>query len=132
MSRSSACRRWTTASTATFSGECSSAQDRSSRYIETYRVLAFRHIDAVELCFESFLEDIERTRPRYPEERRRPHSPQPPAHSLRSSASSTPRDLKQLERHRALEGLAQSGKVEERDREGERKDVEVTRSAEGY
>lgn len=28
----------------------------------------FWHIDAVELCFESFLEDIERTRPRYPEE----------------------------------------------------------------
>lgn len=29
---------------------------------------AFWHIDAVELCFESFLEDIEATRPRYPEE----------------------------------------------------------------
>ncbi|KDE09117.1 hypothetical protein MVLG_00832 [Microbotryum lychnidis-dioicae p1A1 Lamole] len=28
----------------------------------------FWHIDAVELCFNSFLEDIERTRPRYPEE----------------------------------------------------------------
>ncbi|KAK4057824.1 hypothetical protein OIO90_001043 [Microbotryomycetes sp. JL221] len=28
----------------------------------------FWHIDAVELCFESFLEDIERTRPRYPDE----------------------------------------------------------------
>lgn len=27
-----------------------------------------RHIDAVELCFYSFVEDIERTRPRYPEE----------------------------------------------------------------
>ena len=27
-----------------------------------------RHIDAVELCFHSFIEDIERTRPRYPEE----------------------------------------------------------------
>jgi hypothetical protein len=27
-----------------------------------------RHIDAVELCFHSFLEDIEKTRPRYPEE----------------------------------------------------------------
>ncbi|KAI5475682.1 ab-hydrolase associated lipase [Pseudohyphozyma bogoriensis] len=28
----------------------------------------FWHIDAVELCFHSFLEDIEKTRPRYPEE----------------------------------------------------------------
>ncbi|KAM0746312.1 alpha/beta-hydrolase [Meredithblackwellia eburnea MCA 4105] len=28
----------------------------------------FWHVDAVELCFHSFLEDIERTRPRYPEE----------------------------------------------------------------
>lgn len=42
-----------------------------------------RHIDAVELCFHSFLEDIEKTRPRYPEERTRstvspvPTSPHP-------------------------------------------------------
>ncbi|KAK4055497.1 hypothetical protein OIV83_000043 [Microbotryomycetes sp. JL201] len=28
----------------------------------------FWHIDAVELCFKSFIEDIERTRPRYPDE----------------------------------------------------------------
>ncbi|GAA5865977.1 hypothetical protein JCM3774_005546 [Rhodotorula dairenensis] len=92
----------------------------------------FWHIDAVELCFESFLEDIERTRPRYPEERRRTHSPQPPAHSPQSSAGSTPRDVSQLHNHRPLEALESAGDVEEWRRNGERKDVEVKRSAEGY
>lgn len=29
----------------------------------------FWHIDAVELCYHSFMEDIERSRPRFPEER---------------------------------------------------------------
>ncbi|GAA5927302.1 uncharacterized protein JCM15063_005858 [Sporobolomyces koalae] len=33
----------------------------------------FWHVDAVELCFDSFLEDIEKTRPRYPEERTHHH-----------------------------------------------------------
>ncbi|GAA5987020.1 hypothetical protein JCM10908_000994 [Rhodotorula pacifica] len=92
----------------------------------------FWHIDAVELCFESFLEDIERTRPRYPEERKRTHSPQPPAHSPRSSAGSTPRDVSQLSQHRPLEGMSNAGNVEEWDRQDDRKDVEVKRSAEGY
>ena len=91
-----------------------------------------RHIDAVELCFESFLEDIERTRPRYPEERRRAHSPQPPAHSPKSSAGSTSRDVSQLHEHRPLEDMESAGDAEEWRGKGERKDVEVKRSAEGY
>lgn len=92
----------------------------------------FWHIDAVELCFESFLEDIERTRPRYPEERRRAHSPQPPAHSPKGSPGSTPRDVSQLHKHRPLEDMENAGDAEEWRGKDERKDVEVKRSAEGY
>lgn len=38
------------------------------RLVEDALMRKSRHIDAVELCFHSFVEDIERTRPRYPEE----------------------------------------------------------------
>ncbi|KPV72130.1 uncharacterized protein RHOBADRAFT_39581 [Rhodotorula graminis WP1] len=114
----------------------------------------FWHVDAVELCFHSFLEDIERTRPRYPSERARPsRSPQPPAHQpLPSTSTSTStattttttcsaagaregagageakaRDVRKLERERPLEG---EDAVERR--EGERRDVEVRATGEGY
>ncbi|GJN89599.1 hypothetical protein Rhopal_002586-T1 [Rhodotorula paludigena] len=89
----------------------------------------FWHIDAVELCFHSFLEDIERTRPRYPEERaRRSHSPQPPAHAPASGARKAARDVGELERARPIEEDVSA--VERR--KGERRDVEVTRTDEGY
>lgn len=41
---------------------------------KTDNIATQRHIDAVELCFQSFIEDIERTRPRYPEEEHDPSS----------------------------------------------------------
>lgn len=97
-----------------------------------------RHVDAVELCFHSFLEDIERTRPRYPGERaRRSGSPQPPAHAPLAASSSSAaadtgargkaRDVSKLERERPLEG---EDAVQRWD--GERRDVEVRQSGEGY
>ncbi|BGO98691.1 Alpha/Beta hydrolase fold [Rhodotorula toruloides] len=91
----------------------------------------FWHIDAVELCFHSFLEDIERTRPRYPEERRRSHSPQPPAHSPRPSRNGTAADVKELKENSPLED-GEVGRQTEMASEGERRDVKVKRTAEGY
>ncbi|GAA6022115.1 hypothetical protein JCM10207_000767 [Rhodosporidiobolus poonsookiae] len=86
----------------------------------------FWHIDAVELCFHSFLEDIEKTRPRYPEERTRstvspaPHSPEPPA-------PRDPRDTREVRESSPLGDKAYT------QRKGEvRKDVEVVRTEEGY
>ncbi|GAA6039115.1 hypothetical protein JCM8097_005333 [Rhodosporidiobolus ruineniae] len=89
----------------------------------------FWHIDAVELCFHSFLEDIEKTRPRYPEERvrstvsPRPHSPQ-----VDHSGGEEAHDTREVRRGK--------GQVEDEAitrRKGEvRKDVEVTRTEEGY
>ncbi|GAA5893107.1 hypothetical protein JCM8208_004348 [Rhodotorula glutinis] len=100
----------------------------------------FWHVDAVELCFHSFLEDIERTRPRYPGERaRRSNSPQPPAHAPLPSSSSNSkgarkgggegkaRDVSKLERERPLEGEDAVQRWE-----GERRDVEVRATGEGY
>ncbi|BGP47363.1 hypothetical protein JCM10450v2_003215 [Rhodotorula kratochvilovae] len=87
----------------------------------------FWHIDAVELCFHSFLEDIERTRPRYPSERaKRAASPQPPAHA-HTGRDSPARDVRKLEGEKPL---AEEDAVERR--EGERREVEVTRTGEGY
>ncbi|GAA5850285.1 hypothetical protein JCM9279_006513 [Rhodotorula babjevae] len=101
----------------------------------------FWHVDAVELCFHSFLEDIERTRPRYPGERaRRSGSPQPPAHAPLPSSSAAAggqegrragaakaRDVRKLERERPLEGEDAVQRWE-----GERRDVEVRQTGEGY
>lgn len=86
-----------------------------------------RHVDAVELCFHSFLEDIERTRPRYPGERtRRSHSPQPPAHSPTSPPSAA-RDVRKLKMEPPLQD---EDAVEYR--KGERRDVEVLETGVGY
>ncbi|GAA6054392.1 hypothetical protein JCM3770_002234 [Rhodotorula araucariae] len=96
----------------------------------------FWHIDAVELCFHSFLEDIERTRPRYPSERtKRAASPQPPAHANmgRGSPAADVRELEE-DRVRAGEaGLADEAEAEAIEiREGERREVELTKTRVGY
>ncbi|GAA5896838.1 hypothetical protein JCM6882_005047 [Rhodosporidiobolus microsporus] len=90
----------------------------------------FWHIDAVELCFHSFLEDIEKTRPRYPEERKRstvspsPHSPQPNGDG---DVPDEPADTQEARHNQPLQDEAITK------RKGEvRKDVEVTRTEEGY
>lgn len=56
----------------------------------------FWHVDAVELCFESMLEDIEKTRPRYPDEDGVEHYH--PSHRVNGhgTASSAPAGLLQV------------------------------------
>ncbi|GAA6010034.1 hypothetical protein JCM11491_005838 [Sporobolomyces phaffii] len=83
----------------------------------------FWHVDAVELCFGSFLDDIERTRPRYPEER---------SHSSHSSHGSSHRgtrpDARQVDKD-APEAVGVHAHAKQR---GDRKDVEVVTTGEGY
>ncbi|GAA5953078.1 hypothetical protein JCM10213_002630 [Rhodosporidiobolus nylandii] len=93
----------------------------------------FWHIDAVELCFHSFLEDIEKTRPRYPEERTRSTvSPRPrsPAPDPAPEQDDQP-DTREV---RGKGGVEEEQVRERKSREdGEvRKEVEVVRSGEGY
>ena len=61
-----------------------------------------RHIDAVELCFKSFLEDIEKTRPRYPDEE--------PDHWVKhhGSSSASSANASSRPRSRASNGSASS------------------------
>ncbi|GAA5985313.1 hypothetical protein JCM11641_005390 [Rhodosporidiobolus odoratus] len=92
----------------------------------------FWHIDAVELCFHSFLEDIEKTRPRYPEERirstvsPRPRSPLRPQPEV--DREEEPADTTEVIENDPLDGAeavtSRGSKV--------RKEVEVLRSEEGY
>ncbi|GAA5892412.1 uncharacterized protein JCM6883_007347 [Sporobolomyces salmoneus] len=78
----------------------------------------FWHVDAVELCFSSFLEDIEKTRPRYPEER---------AQSSKSHHQKPDRDANIDEEAPEAEGVHAHAT-----QKGETKEVEVVTSGEGY
>jgi hypothetical protein len=145
MSRSSACRRWTTASIAiSFGAPSLSTLPFSEHETDSSRPhRSHRHIDAVELCFHSFLEDIEKTRPRYPEERTRstvspvPTSPQPEQLTSvdEGEEESEARDTRVVREESPLHEAAHAmgRKRSSAPDDGEvRKEVEVIRTEEGY
>ncbi|GAA5953404.1 hypothetical protein JCM3765_005027 [Sporobolomyces pararoseus] len=80
----------------------------------------FWHVDAVELCFNSFLEDIEKTRPRYPEER---------AHSHHSSHHHSHRNTTRVVDEGAPEAHGAHAHAKQK---GETKEVEVVTTGTGY
>ncbi|GAA5922259.1 hypothetical protein JCM1841_001385 [Sporobolomyces salmonicolor] len=98
----------------------------------------FWHIDAVELCFHSFIEDIEKTRPRYPEERashshghRSHHHHQQPSHHRHAPVSPGQRPTTVSTSSGESDAPLRDGEAQTR-QEGETKRVEVINSGEGY
>ncbi|CEQ42651.1 SPOSA6832_04487 [Sporobolomyces salmonicolor] len=102
------------------------------------RFVRCRHIDAVELCFHSFIEDIEKTRPRYPEERashshghRSHHHHQQPSHHRHAPVSPGQRPTTVSTSSGESDAPLRDGEAQTR-QEGETKRVEVINSGEGY